>query len=311
MRLSAGEAASLTVASWADRYPPLARSRTGSPPRPIDDWAFSTSHRYCPDCLAGDGSPVQQQYGGPWQKAWHLPVTFACPRHQRFLREGCPQPHPGSQAVWRPPAWLLIAFPSAAGLHPAQCRRPLGIGGHRSACGTRLDEPGEDHPHPSQGIIEAQQALLAMLSPQHPAEDAARTFTDLRVVSALLCRSWPLGQDLMDSPLATAVSEHIRHLNTGYHLALDRQPDSNLATAGLLTAAIAIRDSADLQGTLAHHVQPSTGIPVQAWTRILARHQSACTPALREAAMPLADRTKRADSTQNSLLQGCSPGAAR
>jgi len=287
-RLSVSEASSLTVASWADRYPPLARSRAGSP-QPIDGWAFSISHRYCPDCLAGDGSPVQQQYGGTWQKIWHLPIIFTCPRHQRFLREDCPQPHPGSQPVWRPPAWLLIAFPSAVGLHPAQCRRPLGIGGHRSACGIRLDEPGEDRlPRPSQRILDAQQALLALLSPQHPAQDAARTFTDLRVISALLCRSWPLGQDLMDPPLAAAVSGHVRQLNTGFHLAMDRQPDSLLATAGLLTAAIAVRNTADLQGTLAHHVQPRTGISVQAWTRVLGRHQSACSPALREAAVPLA-----------------------
>ena len=180
-------------------------------PQPIDGWAFSISHRYCPDCLAGDGSPVQQQYGGPWQKIWHLPATSTCPRHQRFLREGCPQPHPGSQAIWRPPGWLLIAFPSAVGLHPAQCRRPLGIGGHRSACGMRLDEPDGDRlPRPSQGILDAQQALLALLGPQYPAGDAARAFTDLRVISALLCRSWPLGQDLMDSRLAAAVSEHVR-----------------------------------------------------------------------------------------------------
>jgi hypothetical protein len=144
----------------------------------------------------------------------------------------------------------------------------MGIGGYRSSCCIRLDEP---------------------------AEDAARTFTDLRVISALLCSSWPLGQDLMDSRLAAAVSEHVRHLNTGFHLALDRQPDSNLATAGLLTAAIAVRDSADLQGTLAHHAQShGPGIPPRGWTRVLARHQSACSPALREAAVPLATDIRHA-----------------
>jgi hypothetical protein len=294
-RLSASEASSLTVTPWADRYPPLARHRTWHG-QPIDGWAFSIGHRYCPDCLAGDGSPLHQQYGGPWQKAWHLPVTFACPRHRRFLSEGCPRAHPGSQAIWRPPASLLIAFPSASGLHPAQCRRPLGIGGHRTACGMRLDESGEDRlPRPSQEILDAQQALLAMLSPQHPAEDAARAFTDLRVISALLCRSWPLSQDLIDSRLAAAVSKHVRQLNTGFRLALDQQPDSNLATAALLTAAIAVRDSADLQGTLARHVQSHVpGIPSPAWTPILARHQSACSPALREAAMPLATDIRHA-----------------
>jgi hypothetical protein len=100
----------------------------------------------------------------------------------------------------------------------------------------------------------------------------------------------------MNSRLAAAVSEHIRQLNTGFHLALDRQPDSLLATAGLLTAAAAIRNSSDLQDTLAHHMQPrSPGIPAQAWTRVLGRHQSGCSARLREAAVPLAARLRRAD----------------
>jgi hypothetical protein len=298
-RLSAGEASSLAAASWADRYPPIARSRT-RPDRPIvlDGWLFSTSNRYCPDCLAGDGSPVQQQYGGPWKKTWHLPVTFACLQHQRFLREGCPQAHPGSPAPWE-----LIAFPSASGLHPAQCRLTLKAGRtarRRPSCGIRLDQPGEDDlPRPSPGTLDAQQSLLALLSPQHPAEDAARAFTDLRVISALLCMSWPLGQDLMDSRPAAAVSEHVRRLGAGFRQSLDRQPGSVLATAGLLTAAAAVRGSADLEGTLARHAQPRRpGSPSQSWARVLGRHQSACSAALREAALPLVTGPRRINGLQ-------------
>ena len=214
----------------------------------LDGWLFSTSIRYCPDCLAGNSSLVQQQYGGPWKKTWHLPVTSACLQHQRFPREGCAQAHPGGPAAWR-----LIAFPSASAPHPAQCRLPLQAGRtgrHRSSCGIRLDQPGEDGlPRPCPGTPDVQEHLPALLRPQHPAEDAARAFTHLRVISALLRRSWPLSQDLMDSRLAAAVSEHVRRLGAGYHQSPDRQPHGILATAGLLTAAAAVRGSADLEGT--------------------------------------------------------------
>ena len=221
-RLSVSEASSLTFARWADRYPPITRSRTGEgPPLILDDWLLATSPRYCPDCLAGDGSPVQRQYGGPWKMTWHLPIAFACPQHHRFLREGCPRPHPAS-----PGAPRLIAFPAASALHPAQCRMPLQPGraaGNRPSCGTRLDQPGDlDQPggndlrRPSADTLNTQQGLLALLSPQHPAEDAARAFTDLRMITALLCLSWPLGQDLMDSrpdrrgQQARPPSQHLR-----------------------------------------------------------------------------------------------------
>ena len=209
-RMSTDEARSLVLGSWADRYPPIARSRTepGSPIM-LDGWLFSTSHRYCPDCLAGDGSLVQQQYGGPWKKTWHLPIVFACLQHRRFLREGCPQVHPAYPGIWR-----LIPFPSASALHPAECRLPLHdgkTGRHRPYCGIRLDQPGKDDPlRPGPRTLDVQGRLLGLLSLEHPAEDASRTFTDLRVIAALLCLSWPLAEDTMDPDLAAAVSQHVR-----------------------------------------------------------------------------------------------------
>jgi hypothetical protein len=284
-RLSAEEASALTIAGWAVRYPPVTRSRTGDgPPFILDNWLFAVTPRFCPGCLAGDGSAIQQQYGGPWKKTWQLPVAFACPLHRCFLSEACPAQHPG-----RPGAGMLIEFPAAVGLHPAQCRspmRPRKKGPGRPACGSRLDQ-SDDARLPGQAVLGAQQRLLDLLSPQHPAEEAAGAFTDLRLVSALLCSSWPLARELMDPRTAAAVDDHVGRLSGGVrHKSLDTQPGSVLATAGLLTAAVSVLDSPDLAGAVARHFQDRTaGRPSRAsWARVTERHRSACSPAMREAA---------------------------
>jgi TniQ len=312
-RLSSDEASSLTIASWAERYPPITRSRTGQgPPVILDNWLFTVTPRFCPDCLAGDGSPIQQQYGGPWKKTWQLPVAFACPLHHRFLREACPVPHPGRTGIG-----TLIAFPGAVALHPAQCRAPREPqikARTRPACGNRLDQPGgDDHGRPGPGTLDAQQRLLALLSPQHPAEDAFRTFTDLRLIGALVCMSWPLGRDLMDPRPAAMVDSHVtRQISGTRPKALDKQPASVLATAGLLTAAVTILDSPDLAGTVARHVEarkPSRPSK-SAWARLIDRHHSACSPAMREAAEP-ATRAYRRTAGPHSPKAPSRAGAYR
>jgi hypothetical protein len=128
-----------------------------------------------------------------------------------------------------------------------------------------------------------------VLSPQHPAGDASRTFTDLRLATALICMSWPLGRDLIDSRPAAAVNEHIaRQLSGSSPQALDRQPASVLATAGLLTAAVTILDTPDLAGAVARHVEArKPGRPSRsAWSALVERHYSASSPAMRDAAGP-------------------------
>jgi len=297
-RLTEDEALSLAPAAWADRYPPIRRSRI-EPGRRIvlDSWLSSQSTRYCPQCLAGDASPVQQQYGGPWKKAWQLPVTFACTTHQRFLREGCPRAHRTGQG-----GSALIPYPAVASLHPAQCRLPPDRreqGPGRSSC-IRLDhQPGEDGlPRPDPRTLNAQDHILRLLSPEHPAPDAARAFTDLRVASALVCLSWPLSEDYMNSSLASAVSEHINTASDRRYL--DRQPRGILATAGILSAATGILASEDLERTLARHI-PSGAAPTdtsRSWATLLKRHQPACSPAFRATALSITesrttDRRKR------------------
>jgi hypothetical protein len=291
-RLTTDEAAELTLTPWADRYPPIARSLFGSGwPVAFDDWLLNHSLRYCPDCLAGDGSSLQQQYGGPWKKAWHLPVVFICPQHRRFLLEECPKRHPPDPGIWR-----LIAFTSGSGLHPAQCRQSeqpgKGVGRHRRSCGTRLDQPGQANLlQPSNSMIETQQRLLDLLATERTANDAVQAFTDLRVITALLHASWPLGRDLIDPAFTSAVTEHIHQLSTDSgrgRPALDMPPKNVLATAAVLTAATDLLRNPDLPNILALHLQASWSGPSSKapWAGVLERHQAACSPALLQAAEP-------------------------
>src|SRR5712691_8327098 len=126
-RITDGQADQLGMAAWRGRYPvPAADTATGY--RRLDSrLVFSPATRYCPDCLAGDGSAIQESFGGPWLKAWHLPVVFACPAHQRLLKHRCPE---CGQVVrgHRPPAQsAVLPAMRVPGLHAAQCRAELAL----------------------------------------------------------------------------------------------------------------------------------------------------------------------------------------
>lgn len=71
--------------------------------------------------------------------------------------------------------------------------------------------------------------------------------------------------------------------------------------AGLLTAAVSVLDSPDLAGAVARHVQARIAVRPSrsAWARVIDRHHSACSPALREAA-DSATRTYRRTSGPHS-----------
>ena len=82
-RQTVEEVSALTLKQWRDRYPPIAWSSVPGPgPKRPDPWLFVGSPRYCPSCLAGDGTPAQQLHGSPWHKLWHLPFVFSCLEHQ-------------------------------------------------------------------------------------------------------------------------------------------------------------------------------------------------------------------------------------
>lgn len=82
----------------------------------FDSWLFNDSPRYCPRCLAGDGSTVQQKYGGPWKKVWQLPIAFLCPDHRAYLHHGCPRKHETSRVTpsSRAPSMSACTLPNAA-----------------------------------------------------------------------------------------------------------------------------------------------------------------------------------------------------
>ena len=121
-RLTAAETSQLCMSSMSAQYPWAAPQLTADKwgPRALaSPWVFASATRYCPQCLAGDGSDIQQQHGGAWQKAWRLPVVFACPAHRRLLEHLCPSCQ--QPAMSGAPAWL-IPRDCDSGLHPAQCR---------------------------------------------------------------------------------------------------------------------------------------------------------------------------------------------
>jgi len=71
-RLSAQEVAGLCLDSVRARFPPVDLTWQAGAPRQatgiagLASWIVSRSTRYCPQCLAADGSAIQQTHGGAW-----------------------------------------------------------------------------------------------------------------------------------------------------------------------------------------------------------------------------------------------------
>jgi hypothetical protein len=108
------------MATWRGRYPvPADDTATGY--RRLDGRLFfSPATRFCPECLAGDGSALQESFGAPWLKAWNLPVVFACPVHQRFLEHCCPDcGNVARHGRWPRRTSAVLPAMWTAGLHPA------------------------------------------------------------------------------------------------------------------------------------------------------------------------------------------------
>lgn len=270
-RLTPDETVALTLASMNTRYPmsPTSHPR-GSRLPPHERWIFAPATRYCPLCLAGDGSPIQQVLGGPWRRTWHLPVVFACPEHRVFLEHRCPGCRELVHAVRAgTPATLLPAMRAPA-LHPAQCRSVIDPGLGRTlpaCCGTRLDRTPASH-QADKALLNLQNKILRLLDSNGPAEVRSagrqtvpiRYFTDLRALSLLISATWPTLRHLTPSDhLAAAVDQHVERqqrqiadrkaasemARTGPDL--DAPPSDAAASAALLFIADDLLTSPDLE----------------------------------------------------------------
>ncbi|GGV90217.1 TniQ family protein [Streptomyces sp. NBC_00012] len=220
-RLSAVEATNLFTFPLGDRYGPLnPELMSHSNSRPLvrnARWFFGRWTRYCPDCLTGDGSPIQNQLGGPWKRHWRLPTVFACPHHRALLHNACPQC--GNAALTDATNFLPRA--AAEPLHPTLCRAPTHNRYLRApqppTCKndltTTAGRPVDDAT--MSVVLALQNRLLDLHNPHGPAvigsvgwqQSAAQYFLDLRAVTWLILLSWPDTQGYAHTPtLADAVA---------------------------------------------------------------------------------------------------------
>ncbi|MFG2845364.1 TniQ family protein [Kitasatospora sp. NPDC048296] len=191
-RLTEDESDRLTLRSWSSHYPPVA-DVLGQPGqvlrlrKVITDWMLLSFSRYCPECLAGDGSRIQQLHGGPWKLSWRLPVIFACLEHNRMLVDTCPHCRRPAQAGSWAKSPQLVPLPGLGHLHPARCRNRVSAGPQGAVCGHPLDDLAASPAiQLAPDLADLQRRLQAMLEPGHYPSTAFSRFSDLRVAVALI-----------------------------------------------------------------------------------------------------------------------------
>lgn len=327
-RLDGSQAAQLGMTSWQKRYPPVISSpeSTARGARRLNGQVvFAPATRYCPECLAGDGSAIQDAFGGPWLKAWHLPVVFACPAHQRLLEHLCPEC--GQAVRGRRPGGYARLLPATlmAGMHPAQCRAETarGQGRHPSCCGARLDQASPRRPA-SPELIPLQRKILGLLDPDGPASTLSagmpappdRYFADLRALALLACSTWPAARDLSPSEeAASAIDQHVdssrrqardRRASSptgGSHVRLDFPPGDAAASSGLVHIAdrILAGSSDQVREQLVPLLPPGTRSAGRTtWGHAMARADPPCSDGLQAAAGPLLRTFSRTGGRRNA-----------
>lgn len=233
-RMSISEATGLTLATLRASYPPVDpdfgfhRRTGGDTGRSVNGvfvqerWLLARSSRYCPDCLAGEGSIIQRQHGGAWNKLWHLPVAFACPTHRQLLAHTCPgctQP-----VLSRSSEGGLVPRPAGWVPHPAACRNrpPDARARTHDICLHRIDTAPAAQPTERldlNPILTLQNHLLRLLRDNETTTSvggpatAAQYVIDLRVLSCLITASWSAAATLVrDRGHRDLIDEHVQHI---------------------------------------------------------------------------------------------------
>lgn len=317
-RISEQAAHALTLSGLAALYP-QARSTVvwNSGNKAAAPWVLTNFSRYCPQCLAGDRTPIQRAHGGTWRRTWRLPVVFACLRHGRFLEHTCPDCaspafSSGARRDGRPMTGLLIPGDHTT-LHPTQCRTPLHParpGVRAPVCAARLDQRDPPTaPRPTSELIALQQRLLDRLSgvPTDPEQsaNAAAYFADLNTVLLLITASWPRTAALLpDSAHLDATESYIARLSRHRGRAraevtrtalLDAPPREAASCASVLAVAdaiLALPETESHLADLAAHARLAPAALVK-----LARLHQPCSKPVRTAIEPWTAVLNRAPYT--------------
>ncbi|MFF0195870.1 TniQ family protein [Streptomyces anulatus] len=238
-RLTPEEAAALGMANLEAAYPPLARATARGDGRVRQiSWSLMTSSRFCPRCLLGDGSPIQRAHGGAWQQRWHLPVIFACTRHQRLLESDCSKcrrPVCSSSKQRRQTASFVL-HPQNEALHPSQCRnKDMEVVSRRSIalCGNELTAP-----RTVSAAALSSAELAAYLAFQRRIErrlentnEDPKYFEDLITIAQLIKLSWPKSLEI--SPMSSEMSGSLDLHMEGIHRKLTEKGSAKLKGAEL------------------------------------------------------------------------------
>jgi hypothetical protein len=322
-RLTPGEVADLCLSSMACQYPPASpametRGWAGRL-RPGNHWVFSRTTRYCPQCLAGDGSVIQNELGGGWRKTWRLPVVFACVKHSRFLEHLCPGCHRPihdvltARGAAKDRTSRMIPQTGRSDLHPTQCRLPVASDQLHSrdapTCGAELSDLRVVPSAVARSeAFELQKRINNLLDPSTP-DDAVscglpaagrQYFIDLRLITHLIRASWPRTQDLLTVPGASSAAisqdhchgqqQHGDHTGIGRTI-YDVPPPDAKSCAALLTTAdrlLQCQQPRLLTEQLRHMLGYDPRSPARAtWTRHILVGKPDCSPGLRQALAPI------------------------